>query len=70
MTDKEYGEWMTKLKRVQKENEKLRHNYDILKREADLYERQAKRFAAQLDAVEKELAQAKAELKLWMGTGV
>ena len=70
MTDKEYGEWMTKLKRVQKENENLRHNYDILKREADLYERQAKRFAAQLDRVEKELAQAKAELKLWMGTGV
>jgi len=69
MTDKEYGEWMTKLKRVQKENEKLRHNYDILKREADLYERKAKRFAAQLDRVEKELAQAKADLKLWRGTG-
>lgn len=70
MTDKDYGEWMTKLKRVQKENEQLRHNYDILKREADLYERQAKQFAKQLDTVERELKHATAELRLWMGTGV
>ena len=34
---------MTKLKRVQKENEKLRESYEILKREADYWERSAKR---------------------------
>jgi len=40
----EHGELMTKLKRVQKENEKLRESYEILKREADYWERKAKSY--------------------------
>lgn len=52
---------MTKLKRVQKENEKLRESYEILKREADYWERNAKRLLESNTKLE-------AQLKLWKGT--
>ena len=58
----EYGELMTKLKRVQKENEKLRESYEILKREADYWEREAKK-------INEKNHKLRAQLKLWMGTG-
>ncbi len=58
----EYGELMTKLKRVQKENEKLRESYEILKREADYWEREAKK-------MNEKNHKLRAQLKLWMGTG-
>tara|TARA_R110000824_G_scaffold121976_2_gene278570 strand:- start:198 stop:410 length:213 start_codon:yes stop_codon:yes gene_type:complete len=52
---------MTKLKRVQKENEKLRESYEILKREADYWERNAKRLLESNTKLE-------AQLKIWKGT--
>ena len=58
----EHGELMTKLKRVQKENEKLRERYEILKREADYWEREAKK-------INEKNHKLRAKLKLWMGTG-
>ena len=54
---------MTKLKRVQKENEKLRESYEILKREADYWERQAKKLLEENHKLD-------AQVKLWKGTGV
>lgn len=57
----EYGECMTKLKRVQKENEKLRESYEILKREADYWEREAKK-------MNEKNHKLRAQLKLWKGT--
>lgn len=52
---------MTKLKRVQKENEKLRESYEILKREADYWERSAKRLLV-------EDAKRTAQINLRKGT--
>jgi phage shock protein A len=57
----EHGELMTKLKRVQKENEKLRESYDILKREANYWERQAKKLLEENHKLD-------AQVKLWKGT--
>ena len=57
----EHGELMTKLKRVQKENEKLRESYEILKREADYWEREAKK-------MNEKNHKLRAQLKLWKGT--
>jgi predicted nuclease with TOPRIM domain len=57
----EYGECMTKLKRVQKENEKLRESYEILKREADYWERKAKKLLEENHKLD-------AQVKLWKGT--
>ena len=54
---------MTKLKRVQKENEKLRHQYEILEREKNNLE-------SRLLKTKLEVKKLEAELKLWMGTGV
>jgi phage shock protein A len=59
----EHGELMTKLKRVQKENEKLRESYEILKREANYWERQAKKLLEENHKLD-------AQVKLWKGTGV
>ena len=53
---------MTKLKRVQKENHKLRESYEILKREADYWEKEAKK-------MNEKNHNLRAQLKLWMGTG-
>jgi phage shock protein A len=57
----EHGELMTKLKRVQKENEKLRESYEILKREANYWERQAKKLLEENHKLD-------AQVKLWKGT--
>ena len=54
---------MTKLKRVQKENEKLRHQYEMLEREKDYWESRSLKLTLEVKKLE-------AELKLWMGTGV
>ena len=54
---------MTKLKRVQKETEKLRHQYEMLEREKNHWESRS----LKLDL---EIKKLDAELKLWMGTGV
>jgi len=54
---------MTKLKRVQKENEKLRHQYEML-------EREKKHLESRLLKLDLEVKKLEAELKLWMGTGV
>ena len=56
----EHGELMTKLKRVQKENEKLRESYEILKREADYWERKAKKLLEETHKLD-------AQVKLWKG---
>ena len=57
----EHGELMTKLKRVQKENEKLLESYEILKREANYWERQAKKLLEENHKLD-------AQVKLWKGT--
>tara|TARA_R110000796_G_scaffold250741_2_gene380401 strand:+ start:1279 stop:1482 length:204 start_codon:yes stop_codon:yes gene_type:complete len=54
---------MTKLKRVQKENEKLRHQYEMLEREKDHWKSREIKLTLEIKKLE-------AELKLWMGTGV
>ena len=54
---------MTKLKRVQKENEKLRHQYEMLEREKDHWESRSLKLTFEIKKLE-------AELKLWMGRGV
>lgn len=66
----EYSSTLTKIKRVQKENEKLRESLEMVKREADHWERRANRFLILLDTCETELKKSQAELKLWQGTGV
>jgi len=57
----EYSNTLTKLKRVQKENEKLRESLEVVKREADHWEILAKRTDVALHSCE-------AKLKLWKGT--
>ncbi len=54
--------YMTKLNRLQKENEKLRESCKILKREADFWKRDAKKL------LERD-TKYKAQLKLWKETG-
>lgn len=66
----EYSSTLTKLKRIQRENEKLRESLEITKREADHWEKKAKQFLVLIDTCETELKKAQAELKLWQGTGV
>jgi len=58
---KEYDWAMTKLKRVQKENEQLRNQIEMVEREAEYWEFQAKE-------IEKRKLKVEAELKLWKGT--
>jgi len=57
----EYSSTLTKIKRVQKENEKLRESLEMVKREADHWEIVAKRTNVALHVCE-------AKLKLWKGT--
>ncbi len=57
----EHGELMTRLKRVQKENEKLRESYEILKREAHYWEIKAKKLLEENHKLD-------AQVKLWKGT--
>jgi len=57
----EWEQAMTKLKRVQKENEELRHQVEMVERESEYWEFQAKE-------IEKRKLKVEAELKLWKGT--
>ena len=66
----EYSNTLTKMRRVQKENEKLRETLEITKRESDYWEKKAKQFLILLDTCETELKKAQAEFKLWQGTDV
>jgi len=66
----EYSTTLTKLKRVQKENEQLRESLQIARRDTDHWEKKAKQFLILLDTCETELKKTQSELKLWMGTGV
>jgi len=54
---------MTQLKRVQKENEQLRGQREMLKREADYWERQAKTFEMYNESLKKANAVAHDDLK-------
>tara|TARA_B110000495_G_scaffold18686_1_gene13198 strand:+ start:4395 stop:4622 length:228 start_codon:yes stop_codon:yes gene_type:complete len=65
---KEQGLIMTKLKRVQKENDKLRHNLDIVTREASFWENQAKALIRDVRPLEAKVAKLEAQLRLWKGT--
>jgi len=57
----EAGITMTKLKKVQKENDMLRGQVDILQRESDYWEHQAKTLEVRKTKLEGQLA-------LWKGT--
>ena len=57
----EAGKDMTKLKKVQKENDMLRGQVDMLQRETDYWEHQAK-------TLEIRKAKLEAQLALWKGT--
>ena len=61
MLRKEYDWSMTKLKKVQKENELLRNQIEMVERESEYWEFQAKE-------IEKRKLKVEAELKLWKGT--
>ena len=52
---------MSKLKRVQKENEKLREGRELLEREKDNWESQAKTLCVRNEKLQ-------AQLSLWKGT--
>jgi cell division protein FtsB len=52
---------MTKLKKIQKENDMLRGQVDMLQRETDYWEHQAK-------TLEIRKAKLEAQLALWKGT--
>jgi len=58
---KEYEWAMTKLKRVQKENEELRYQVEMIERESDYWEHQAKTLEVRKIKLEGQLA-------LWKGT--
>jgi len=57
----EWEQAMTKLKRVQKENEQLRNQIEIIERESDYWEHQAKTLEVRKTKLEGQLA-------LWKGT--
>ena len=57
----EAGITMTKLKKVQKENDMLRGQVDILQRESDYWEHQAK-------TLEVRKIKLEGQLSLWKGT--
>jgi cell shape-determining protein MreC len=63
----EYSSTLTKLKRIQRENEKLRETLEITKREADYWERAAKRIDTELHSCEANLRNTTIALKLWKG---
>ena len=64
----EYDAVMTKLKKVQKENDLLRNQVDTVQREADYWEHQAKTHEKSRIELEKDYMQLQAQLKLWQGT--
>jgi|TARA_B110000211_G_C13911224_1_gene478452 uncharacterized coiled-coil DUF342 family protein len=64
----EYDAIMTKLKKVQKENDLLRNQVDMVQREADYWEYQAKAHEKSRIELEKDYMQLQAQLKLWQGT--
>ena len=57
----EAGKGMTKLKKIQKENDMLRGQVDMLQRETDYWEHQAK-------TLEIRKVKLEAQLALWKGT--
>ena len=57
----EWEQAVTKLKKVQKENEFLRNQVEMIEREADYWENQAK-------TLELRRAKLEAQLTLWKGT--
>jgi len=57
----EWEQAMTKLKKVQKENEQLRNQIEIIERESDYWEHQAKTLEVRKTKLEGQLA-------LWKGT--
>jgi len=57
----EAGITMTKLKKVQKENEQLRNQIEMIERESDYWEHQAKTLEVRKTKLEGQLA-------LWKGT--
>ena len=57
----EWEQAVTKLKKVQKENEFLRNQVEMVEREADYWEHQAK-------TLELRRAKLEAQLILWKGT--
>jgi len=57
----EAGITMTKLKKVQKENEQLRNQIEMIERESDYWEHQAKTLEVRKIKLEGQLA-------LWKGT--
>jgi cytochrome c556 len=67
---KEVGTAVTKLKKVQKENELLRDQADMLQREADYWEAQYKALDIQYIKRSEEINTLTAEVKLWKGTGL
>ncbi len=64
----EYNKIMTKLRRVQKENDQLRYQIDMVQREADYWEQQAKSYEKARIDLEKDYMQLQAQLRLWKGT--
>jgi len=57
----EWEQAVTKLKKVQKENEFLRNQVEMIERESDYWEHQAK-------TLELRRAKLEAQLTLWKGT--
>jgi len=57
----EWEQAMTKLKKVQKENEQLRNQIEMIERESDYWEHQAKTLEVRKTKLEGQLA-------LWKGT--
>jgi hypothetical protein len=64
----EYNKIMTKLKKVQKENEYLRNQIDMIQSEADYWERLSKSYEKSRIELEKDYMQLEAQLKLCIGT--
>ena len=63
----EYEVVMSKLKRVQKENYQLRNQIDMVQREANYWENQAKQFEKDRIELEKDHMLLEVQLKLWKG---
>jgi len=64
----EWEQAVTKLKKVQKENEQLRNQIEMIERESDHWEYQAKYLNKTCIKLEKDIMQLEAQLKLWKGT--
>ena len=64
----EYGEILTKLKRVQRENERLRGQLEMAQREKHFAEERTLRFTHKWHTAEQNLAKTQALLKVCLGT--